>query len=170
MKDGTALLISIRPTFVERIFNGTKTVELRRVFPRVEAGDLVIVYASGNEKSLVGAFQIAAVIKSTPAKNWMRFGSGTGLKKKNFETYYGDVEIGYAIEISHTWRLLTPVKLTDLRRQPGGFHPPQGYRYLNLREVFNLGGEAMMRMNHRRRYARSAKSRLERRPERPSRK
>lgn len=170
MKTGTALLISIRPHFAEQIFAGTKTVELRRVRPRVEAGDLVIVYASGNEKSLVGAFQIAAVIKATPTSIWKRFGPGTGLKKTDFESYYADIEIGYAIEISHTWRLRTPVKLTDLRRQPGGFNPPQGYRYLHLSEVFNLGGEAMMRMNRRRSYVHSAGARCECRSERTSRK
>ena len=33
-----ALLISIRPRFVEAIFAKTKSVELRRVKPRLEAG------------------------------------------------------------------------------------------------------------------------------------
>lgn len=170
MKAGTALLISIRPNFAEQIFSGIKTVELRRVCPRVETGDLVIVYASGHEKSLVGAFQVAAVIKSTPTNIWKRFGSRTGLKKTDFESYYANVEIGYAIEISRTWRLRTPVKLAHLRRQPGGFCPPQGYRYLNLSEVFNLGGEAMMRTNRRRSYVRSVNARSKRRSERTPRK
>src|ERR1700674_964902 len=170
MKAGTALLISIRPNFAEQIFSGTKTVELRRVCPRVETGDLVIVYASGHEKSLVGAFQVSAVIKSTPTNIWKRFGPRTGLKRTDFESYYANVEIGYAIELSRTLRLLTPVKLADLRRQPGGFCPPQGYRYLNLSEVFNLGGEAMMRMNRRRSYVRPVNARSKRRSERTSRK
>lgn len=149
MKAGTALLLSIRPRFAEQIFAGTKIVELRRVCPRVEPGDLVIVYSSGTQKALVGAFQIAQIFKSPPASIWKRFGSGTGLRKAEFESYYAGIETGFAIEISHTWRLVTPVNLADLRRQPGGFLPPQGYRYLNLSEVFNLGGAALMRMNSR---------------------
>jgi predicted transcriptional regulator len=144
MKSGTALLISIRPRFVDQIFAGTKTVELRRVRPRVESGDLVIVYASGHEKALVGAFQIAAVIEATPANIWTRFGAATGLSKTEFDTYFAGVNIGYAIKVSHTWRLLNPVRLETLRRRHGGFHPPQGYRYLDLGEVFTLGGESLM--------------------------
>ena len=146
MKNGNALLLSIRPQFVKQIFEGTKIVELRRVRPRVGAGDLVIVYASGSEKALVGAFQVAGVVKSTPGSIWRRFGAGTGLKKTEFESYYFGIETAYAIEISYTWQLQKPVKLADLRRQPGGFHPPQSYRYLKLGEVLNLGGNALAGM------------------------
>ena len=147
MKTGNALLLSIRPQFVKQIFEGTKIVELRRVCPRVEAGDLVVVYASGSEKSLVGAFQVAGVVKSTPGSIWRHYGARTGLKKTEFDSYYFGIENAYAIEISHTWRLQKPVKLADLRRQPGGFHPPQGYRYLKLGEVLNLGGNALAGMS-----------------------
>jgi predicted transcriptional regulator len=141
---GTALLVSIRPRFVEQIFAGTKTAELRRVRPRVTAGDLVIVYASGHEKALVGAFQVADVIEATPADIWARSGASTGLKRTEFDAYYSGVSIGYAINISRTWRLSTPVRLETLRRRQGGFHPPQGYRYLDLGEVFSMGGEALL--------------------------
>ena len=144
MESGTALLVSIRPRFVDQIFAGTKTVELRRVRPRVEAADLVIVYASGHEKALVGAFQVAAVIEAIPADIWTRFGPATGLSKTEFDTYFAGVTIGYAIKVSHAWRLLTPVRLETLRSRHGGFHPPQGYRYLDLGEVFTMGGEALM--------------------------
>ena len=40
------LLLSIRPTFVERIIDGTKTAELRRVRPTVRPGQDVLIYGS----------------------------------------------------------------------------------------------------------------------------
>jgi predicted transcriptional regulator len=140
----TALLVSIRPRFVEQIFAGTKTVELRRVRPRVNTGDLVIVYASGTQKALVGAFQIADVLAASPKSIWRRFGAKTGLAKVEFETYFDVLKIGFAIEVARTWRLAAPVSLETLRRQRGGFHAPQSYRYLDLQEVLSMGGEALL--------------------------
>jgi predicted transcriptional regulator len=144
MIPGKALLVSIRPRFVKQIFAGTKTIELRRVRPRVEAGALVIMYASGTQKALVGAFQIAGVIAASPPVIWRRFGSRTGLNKAEFESYFTDLDTGFAIEVAHTWQLPEPVHLSALRRQCRGFHAPQGYRYLNLREVLSMGGEALL--------------------------
>ena len=144
MESGTALLLSIRPRFVEQIFAGTKTVELRRVRPRVKTGDLVIVYASGSQKALVGAFQIADVIAAAPSTLWRRFGSKTGLTKGEFESYFAGLDTGFAIEVARTWQLPEPIQLSTLRCQRGGFHAPQSYRYLNLGEVLSMGGSALL--------------------------
>jgi predicted transcriptional regulator len=70
MSANHALLISIRPSFVEAIFARTKTVELRRVKPRLKMGDLVVIYASGTTKGIVGAFDVAGVTKATPKHIW----------------------------------------------------------------------------------------------------
>src|SRR5438552_3893096 len=40
----SALLLSIRPKHAEKIFDGIKTVELRRIRPRLQRGDLVLVF------------------------------------------------------------------------------------------------------------------------------
>jgi len=144
MKTGKALLVSIRPRFAQQIFAGTKTVELRRIRPRVQAGDLVVVYASGEQKALVGAFQIAKVYAASPNSIWRRFGTKTGITKAELDIYYSGLETGFAIEVERTWRLPAPVDLAALRRQRGGFHAPQSYRYLDLGEVLKLGGEALL--------------------------
>jgi len=144
MESNTALLISIRPRFVEQIFSGTKTVELRRIRPRVKSGDLVIVYASGSLKALVGAFQIADVIAASPATIWRRYSAKTGLTKREFDGYFSNLETGFAIEVARTWRLAAPIQLATLRNQRGGFHAPQSYRYLDLCEVLSMGGEALL--------------------------
>ena len=150
MESGTALLVSIRPRFVEQIFAGTKTVELRRVRPRVTTGDLVIVSASGTQKALVGAFQIAEVIAAAPSTIWRRFGANTGLTKTEFDSYFTGLDTAFAIEVARTWQLPAPIQLSSLRRQRGGFHPPQSYRYLDLGEVFSLGGKALLGALHTR--------------------
>ena len=140
-----ALLLSIRPRFADQIFAGTKTVELRRVRPRVEAGDLVIVYASGETRALLGAFQVAKVVSSSPDAIWRKYRDKTGLTKTEFANYYSGSDVAFAIEIAHTWQLAAPVCLHALRKKSKGFRPPQGYHYLDPAAVLNIGGDALQR-------------------------
>jgi len=62
----TALLLSIKPRYADSIFNGSKTVELRRVRPQIGAGGLVMVYVSSPRCSLEGAFEVAEVTARRP--------------------------------------------------------------------------------------------------------
>jgi predicted transcriptional regulator len=64
------LLISIKPEYANKIFEGSKTVELRRVRPRLREDDIVIVYASCPEKALVGWFEVEDIIEEHPNKLW----------------------------------------------------------------------------------------------------
>ena len=95
MKAGTALLISIRPNFAEQISLAPKQLNWDAFAPAWRQGGFGDRICVRPRKSLVGAFQIAAVIKSTPTNIWKRFGPRTGLKRTDFEA--ANVEIGYAI-------------------------------------------------------------------------
>ena len=129
-----ALLISIRPRFAEMIFAGTKTVELRRMRPRIGKDDMVFVYVSSPVKALEGAFEIAEVVSGSPKSIWRRLGSNTGLSKQEFDNYFDGKNVAFAIRIRRYWRLPSPVRLASLKRQRNGFHPPQGYHYISERD------------------------------------
>lgn len=58
---GDVLLISIRPVYANKIFDGSKTVELRRVRPRLETGSVVLVYVSNPVQALMGMFQVSTL-------------------------------------------------------------------------------------------------------------
>lgn len=136
-----ALLLSIRPRFADSIFAGTKTVELRRVKPRLQAGDLIVVYESGATKGIVGAFEVADLTVAAPNSIWRKFNGGTGLSKREFESYFNGVSVGYAIRIGKLWKLPEPVRLKTLRKRHAGFRPPQSYHYWNLDELLQVGGD-----------------------------
>jgi predicted transcriptional regulator len=142
MTTNHALLLSIRPHFVDLIFAGTKTVELRRVKPRVKAGDLVVVYASGATKGMVGAFEVAGVAAAAPSSIWRKFNGGSGLTKRGFDTYFAGASVGYAIRIGKRWKIQEPVPLNTLRKRRAGFRPPQSYHYWKLDELLQISGEA----------------------------
>ncbi len=136
-----ALLISIRPQFVESIFARTKTVELRRVKPRLQAGDLVVIYASGSTKGIVGAFEVEGVTAASPLAIWRKHNGGSGLSKAEFDRYYQGTDVGYAIRIGKLWELPIPIPLGTLRKRRSGFRPPQSYHYWQLDDLLRMGGD-----------------------------
>lgn len=126
-----ALLISIRPRFAEMIFDGSKTVELRRICPRISAGDLALVYVSSPTKELQGAFEVGQVISTSPRALWRKVGKQSGISRREFLYYFQGKADAHALVIKRVWKLPLPIRLTALRRRKGGFRPPQNFHYLN---------------------------------------
>lgn len=129
-----AVLMSIKPEYANMIFDGRKTIELRRVCPKVQQGDLVLVYASGSRKALVGAFEVEEVVSASPASLCRKWLSQSGITKDAFLTYFTGRDVAFGIRIGKTWELPTASTLKTLRRRRGGFRPPQSYRYLRAGE------------------------------------
>lgn len=126
-----ALLISIRPRFAKMIFDGSKTVELRRICPRISAGDLALVYVSSPTKELQGAFEVGQVISTSPRALWRKVGKQSGISRREFLNYFQGKADAHALVIKRVWKLPLPIRLTALRRRKGGFRPPQNFHYLN---------------------------------------
>lgn len=128
---GKALLLSIKPEYATKIFDGNKTVELRRVLPKVKKGDLVLVYVSSPVKALVGAFKVEKVISSKPVELWDLVCNNAGITKLEFDNYFSGATKGYGICFSEIWILPQPIQLQQLKEIWPGFRPPQGYHYLS---------------------------------------
>jgi predicted transcriptional regulator len=143
MANDHALLVSIRPNFVEAIFARTKTVELRRVKPRVQSGDLVVIYASGKTKGIVGAFEVAGVTMGSPKYIWRRHNGGSGLRKEEFDLYFAGTNRGYAIRIGKLWKHPVAVALGTLRMRRAGFRPPQSYHYWQRDDLLRVVGDGL---------------------------
>jgi predicted transcriptional regulator len=127
---GKMLLISIKPKYAELIFNGEKTVELRRVCPKVNKGDLALIYISSPTKAICGGFKVDSIISESPKKLWEQIGNCSGINKKEFALYFKDVDVGYGITFHEVWSLPAPIKLESIKSELPEFHPPQSYRYL----------------------------------------
>jgi predicted transcriptional regulator len=130
--------MSIKPQYADLIFEGTKTVELRRRCPKVEKGDLVLVYVSGPRMALVGAFEVGGLIEGSPAsvcKEWLK---ATGVTKEVFMKYFDGCARAYGIQIKRAWQYDSATELKVLRKRKGGFQPPQSYRYVRPGEFQRL--------------------------------
>jgi len=134
-----AVLMSIRPHYANKIFEGTKTVELRRVKPKViQEGDLIFIYVSSPVKSLVGAFSVALIMEKPLLTLWKNVKDSAGISRSEFFSYFQGVEKGVAIFIKDVWLLPKPIHLSDLRREVKGFYPPQNFRYTSIQQINSL--------------------------------
>ena len=125
------LLLSIRPRYSSQVFGRTKLVELRRVRPRVQRGDRVIVYEPMPTCALVGHFRVGDVVALEPKRLWTRFRSVAGIAIEEYEAYFAGAALAYAICVENPRRFSRPVPLAEVRELIRGYTPPQGYHYLD---------------------------------------
>lgn len=135
-----AVLMSIKPRYADMIFAGIKTIELRRVCPKIGPGDLVLVYVSGPRMALVGGFVVEGIVAATPAELGRRHLKHSGLSQDVFQNYFEGATHAYGILIGRTWQFEEVAELATLRRRKGGFLPPQSYRYLRHGEFKGMLG------------------------------
>ena len=132
------LLLSIRPEYANKIFDRTKTVELRRVRPRLlNEGDRVVVYVSSPEKAVVGSFKVDNIVEKPITELWEEVEEIAGISHEDFYDYYQGVKLGVGIFLKDIHRFSQPVELHRLRNKLPNLKPPQSFRYLTASQ-FNI--------------------------------
>jgi predicted transcriptional regulator len=126
----TSIVLSINPRFTAMIFDGAKTVELRRVKPRVSPGDLIYVYESSPTMAVVGYCVVTNVLCHSVEGLWRKVRAAAGVTREEFLTYFQGVEAAFGICISDAIRFEDPLTLYRLRSAHPGFQPPQSHRYV----------------------------------------
>ncbi len=96
------VLLSIKPTYVEEIINGSKKYEFRRVIFRTPHEiKKVFIYSSHPVKKIIGAFTIGKIIKGSPNELWEQCNDFAGIGKENFFNYFRNKQQGFAITIEN---------------------------------------------------------------------
>jgi predicted transcriptional regulator len=122
-------VLSIRPTFMQRILSGEKTIELRRRFPTdITADCSVLLYSTSPIQSIVGIAHLKAVSQRPLGQLWREFGAAAAVTRTEFDTYYQHATHGFALHLRDVRRFSEPIHLTDLARR-FEFSPPQSYCY-----------------------------------------
>lgn len=125
----STLLLSVHPRFADAIFAGVKRVELRRRLPRVT--DAVVMYATSPTMALVGSFTVESVVRLPLGPLWRQVRDVAGVTRAEYLDYFDGLAEGVGIFVGDVVRFNQPVLLAKLRRLWPGFHPPQGFLYLD---------------------------------------
>jgi len=128
------VLLSVKPEFANKIFEGVKRFEFRRTIFK-EKVNTVLVYASSPTKKVIGEFEIDEIINDSLDNLWRRTKKYAGIGKEYFYTYFADKEHGYAIKIKKITKYNRPLCIKkDLK-----LTPPQSFVYVSNDE--SSGGE-----------------------------
>lgn len=133
-----SVLLSIQPRYADKIFEGSKRVELRRRFPSSYAGNIVLLYVSTPIKAIVGGFQISHVVTEEPSVLWEKVKDIAGVSFEQFVSYYSGTTLGYGIFIERAWKYSDPVDLRTLKNLITNFSVPQNFRYFCNIQAGNL--------------------------------
>ena len=124
------VLLSIKPEYASRIFDGSKRYEYRRVAFSRAGVTTAVVYVTVPVGRVVGEFEVGEILSGNPAAIWRKTKEHAGISRKRFFDYFGEADVGYAIEIKDPLLYHTPL---SVRRDLKVF-PPQSFLYLMERK------------------------------------
>jgi len=121
------VLLSIKPEYANKIFNGKKKYEYRKSIFKKRDIKKIIVYASSPVQKVIGEFDIETIIAECPEIIWEITHKYSGITKNYYDQYTSEKEIIYAIKIKAIKMYKKPLSLLkDLKIK----YPPQSFAYL----------------------------------------
>ena len=123
-----AVLLSIKPEFAYKIFDGTKKYEFRKQIFKDSSIKKVIVYSSSPEQKVIGEFTIDDILNDTPSDLWLQTRVYSGITQAFYEEYFRGRKNAYAIKVAST-------KLYEQKKDLSDFDimfPPQSFAYVEV--------------------------------------
>jgi predicted transcriptional regulator len=120
------VILSIKPEFAEKIFEGTKKFEFRRSVFKNKNVKTVVVYASSPIQKVIGEFEIETILNDNLQQLWDLTKDYSGITENFFFDYFQNKEKGFAIKIKKTKKYQKSLSLKD----DFNASPPQSFMYL----------------------------------------
>lgn len=121
----STILMSIKPEYVEKLFNGTKKYEYRKKRCKKNI-DKIIVYSSNPVKKVVGELEIEDILEDSKEVIWEKTKLHSGIVKEKYDSYFKKEDTAVAYKIKS-------YKLYDTKKELSDFNikaSPQSYVYI----------------------------------------
>lgn len=122
------VLLSIKPEFAEKIFDGTKCYEYRKAPYRNHSVKTIVVYVTRPVAKIVGEFDVEEIISGAPGDVWNITESASGITKEFYSEYFQGRACAFAFKIGSTRQYDEPVNPEDMFEN---FTAPQSFRYID---------------------------------------
>ncbi len=120
------VVLSIKPEFANKIFDGSKEFEFRRAIFKNKNVKSIIVYSSSPVQKVIGEFDIAEIFNHNLDELWQLTKDQSGITEDFFYEYFTNKEKGFAIKIKNKRKYKTPKCL----RKDYNLSPPQSFAYI----------------------------------------
>jgi predicted transcriptional regulator len=120
------VLLSIKPEFALKIFEGTKKYEFRKSIFKREDIDTVVVYASSPMQQVIGEFEIERILCQEVELLWQITQQFAGINKDFYDEYFANKEMAFAIQVGKIRKFSKPKRLSDYDMD----YAPQSFAYL----------------------------------------
>jgi predicted transcriptional regulator len=125
------ILISLKPKHAAHIFEGQKTVELRKRRPNIKPGTRIWIYATSPIAAIKGYADLVQIETNSPALIWKTLGDQTGISKEEFDVYFDGCEVAHALVLTDVMKMKEALPLKRIREMVNEFQPPQFFCHLN---------------------------------------
>lgn len=123
-----AVLLSIKPEFAHKIFEGSKKFEFRKRIFKDTSVKKVIVYSSSPEQKVIGDFEIETILNDTPNNIWIQTKLYSGISQEFYDEYFEGRDKAYAIKVASTKMYRKQKTLADFNLQSA----PQSFAYVEV--------------------------------------
>lgn len=122
-----AILLSIKPQYVNQILEGNKKYEYRKSLAKKKC-DTILIYSSSPVKKIVASAKIDNTISDSPTSLWKKTKKYSGICYSDFMEYFQCREIAHAYKLSSIHIFETPFELKDF----GIKTAPQSFLYVEI--------------------------------------
>lgn len=120
------IILSIKPEFANKIFDGTKKFEFRRILFSNKDVKTIVVYASSPISKVIGEFEIDRILHDDLEFLWRKTYKYSGISQEYYLQYFKGKKSGYAIAVKNARRYKRELCIEE----NFGVRPPQSFAYL----------------------------------------
>ena len=120
--DKRVVVMSIKPEYVTKIFNGSKRYEFRKTLTK-DFCSTVLIYATAPVGAIVGGFVCGSIYEDEPERVWGLCHRYAGISQDEFYNYFEGRNKAYAYRVLSSFCFLPCFKLEDLgiKKAPQSF-------------------------------------------------
>lgn len=122
-----ALLLSIKPEYVEKILQGEKKFEYRKRLAKEDVS-YIYVYSTAPSMKVVASVHIEGHLSDSPTALWEKTKAAAGISRAKFRDYFRGCETAYAYKLGKVEVFESPKNLSDF----GVAVAPQSFVYIKI--------------------------------------
>ena len=118
--------MAIKPKYAYYIKHGIKTIELRKLAPKANPGDVLVIYESAPISKITSYGTIKKILKMPPKELWKLTASKTMVDEKSYYEYFCHKKTAYGIVVNDIKVLEVAKDLSCISKK----YAPQNYCYI----------------------------------------